>query len=198
MAQDPQNDLAYIRQVMEQTRRFTMVSGNYFIVWGLIISVGLVCTNVIAMTSIRLPLIAIWIALITVGWVLSFWLGYRKVRYEPVTTYAVRLISSLWVACGIAMTTAFLMGPWVGAVPYFSIGGLSALFIGIGIFMTGILNGMHWFRNLAIGWWIGAVVMFVWHGLATLWISAGLLIVLMVIPGFILNKQAQSLRKSVQ
>jgi hypothetical protein len=198
MTQDPENDLAYIRQVMEQTRQFTLVSGDYFIVWGVLISLGLICSSLVIVTSIGLPIIGLWITLIALGWVLSLWLGYRKARYEPVTSYAVRLISSLWVVCGIAMTTAFLLGPWAGAVPYISIGGLSALFIGIGIFMTGILNGMNWFRNLAIGWWIGALVMFVWHGFATLWISAGLLIVLMVIPGIILNQQARSIRKSAQ
>lgn len=198
MTNDPHSDLTFIRQVIEQTRRFTLVSGDYFILWGLLIGLGLVCTAIVVMNSMRVSIGGIWIAFIAFGWIYSFWLGRRKARYEPVASYAARLIGYLWIACGVAMTTAFLFGQWVGVVPYTSIGGLSALFTGIGVFMTGVLNGMNWFRNLAIVWWIGALAMFYWHGIASLRISAGLLLALFVIPGIILNRQARAMRKFVQ
>lgn len=198
MTPDPQDDLAYIRQVMEQTHRLTLMSGNYLIAWGVLISLGLACSGTVALTGAHLPLSAIWIGLVASGWACSFWLGRREARYLPVAGYATRLISWLWIACGAAMTTAFLIGGWTGAVPDTASGGLSALFIGIAVFMTGMLSGMHWFRNLAVGWWAGAVAMFIWHGQASIWLCAGLFIALLVVPGAVLNIQAQALRKSVR
>ncbi|HEY1772092.1 MAG TPA: hypothetical protein VGH91_02740 [Gammaproteobacteria bacterium] len=193
MIPDPHDDLAYIRQVMEQTRRFTQVSGNHLIAWGLLIGAGLVCDGV-ASSGTPLPLSGIWVGLIVLGWIYSLWQGQREARRTAVAGYATRLIGQLWIACGVAMTTAFVLGGWSGAVTGDSTPGLSALFIGIGVFMTGVLSGLNWFRNLALGWWAGAVMLFVWHGTVALWILAALFILLLSVPGLILNLQARAAR----
>ncbi len=194
MSTDPREDLAYIRQVMEQTRRYTQLSGNYLIAWGVLVSIGLACNGVVEQTGTRLPLAAIWLGLIALGWGYSFWNNRREARRAPVSGYAAHVVSRLWIACGAAMTTAFLVGGWSGALAGAASGGLSALFIGIGVFMTGVLGGMAWFRNLAFGWWAGAIGMFLWHGTAALWLSLALLIALLVVPGIILNRQARQAR----
>ena len=196
MRSDPQQDLAYIRQVMEQTRRFTVISGSYMIVWGLLISAGLGFDLWELHTGARIPDGDIWLGLIVAGWLLTFWLQRREARYEPVASYASRLIGQIWLACGVAMTVAFTVGAMTGAVPGSSDGGLMALFVGIGVFMTGVLTGMAWFRNLALGWLTASIAMFVWHGQAAMWISLGLLLGLFVVPGVILNLQAKALRKT--
>lgn len=191
MSTEPQDDLAYIRQVMEQTRRYTRLSGNHLIVWGLLVSIGLACDGYGVLSGTRLPLGEIWLALIALGWGYSFWNGRREARRAPVTGYAAHVVGRLWIACGAAMTTTFLVGGWTGAVDGAASGGLCALFIGLGVFMTGVLGGMAWFRNLAFGWWAGAIGMFVWHGTAAIWLSLALLIGLLVIPGIALNLQAR-------
>lgn len=193
MIPDPQDDLAYIRQVMEQTRRFTQVSGDHLIAWGLLIGLGLVCDAAVKLGA-PLPLTGIWIGLIAVGWAYSFWQGRRAARRQAVAGYAARLVSQLWIACGVAMTTAFLVGGWTGAVAGESTPGLSALFIGIGVLMTGSLSGLNWFRNLALGWWGGAVILFIWHGDTALWILAALFVLLLAVPGLVLNRQAHATR----
>jgi hypothetical protein len=193
MTPDPQDDLAYIRQIMEQTRRFTQVSGNHLIAWGLLSAVGLICDGAVA-AGMHLPLSGIWIGLIVLGWIFSLWQGRREARHTVVAGYATRLISQLWIACGVAMTTAFVLGGWTGVVSGDSTPGLSALFIGIGVFMTGVLSGLNWFRNLALGWWAGAAMLFVWHGSVALWILAVLFILLLSVPGLILNLQGRAAR----
>lgn len=194
MSIDPHADLAYIRQVMEQTRRYTQLSGNHLIAWGLLVSLGLVCNGIVEQTGTQLPLSEIWLTLIALGWAYSFWNGRREARRGPVTGYAAHVVGRLWIACGVAMTTAFLVGGWSGAVDRAGSGGLCALFIGIGVFMTGVLGGMGWFRNLAFGWWAGAIAMFLWHGTDAVWISLALLVALLVIPGIVLNRQARQAR----
>lgn len=197
MTLDPRSDLTFIREVMEQTRRYTLISGSYMILWGLLISTGLACNLLVSVTTAQLPINGIWIALVAAGWLGSYWLSRREVRYEPVASYAGRIIGQLWFACGAAMTTAFLVGQITGALPGTAVDGLMGLFVGIGVFMAGILTGMNWFRNLAIGWWLGAVGMFVWHGMAAMLISVALLLGLFVVPGVILNVQAGQLRKKI-
>lgn len=195
MTPDPQTDLAYIRQVMEQTRRYTVVSGSYFVAWGLLISLGLAAVGITHSTAVHLPLNAIWIALIAAGWLYSFWQYRRESQYRSVAGYAKRMNGYIWIACGTAMTTAFILGGITGAVPDTAVGGLSALFLGIGTFMTGVLTDMKWFRNLSAGWWLGAVAMFIWSGAASVWISAALMMLLFVAPGIILSRQARLLRR---
>lgn len=136
-----------------------------------------------------------WIALIAAGWLFSLWLYRRESRYAPVAGYAKRMNGYIWLACGSAMTTAFILGGITGAVPDSAVGGLSALFLGIGTFMTGVLTDMKWFRNLSIGWWLGAVAMFIWSGTASVWISAVLMLLLFVAPGIVLNRQARQLTR---
>lgn len=193
MNANPQADLAYIRQVMEETRRFTVVSGTYMIVWGVLVSLGLGFDLFELDTGLRLPDGYVWGGLMAAGWAITIWLSRREARHEPVAGYASRLIGQIWIACGLAMTTAFTVGSATQALPPSADGGLMALFVGIGVFMTGILTDMRWFRNLAIGWWLGAIAMFVWHGSVAMWISLGLLLALFALPGVVLNRLSQKL-----
>ena len=195
MQPDPQQDLAYIRQLMEQTRRFTVVSGSYMIVWGVLISLGLITELWELQTGVRFQDGYVWLVLISLGWIGTFWLQRREARYEPVASYAARLIAQIWLVCGVAMTTAFTLGPLTGALPGSADGALMALFVGIGVFMTGVLTDLRWFRNSAAGWWLGAVAMLFWHGIAALCISIVLLLALLALPGYVLNLQAKALRK---
>ncbi len=193
MVQDVQSDLAYIRQMMEQTRRYTAMRGNFLIAWGALLTIGFVATILVVSQQVRLPINTIWIVLVAVGWVYCVWYGRWTGRLEPTRSYTTRLTTSLWIACGAAMTTAFFVGPWSAAFRYTAVGGLMALFLGIAVFMTGMLGAMNWFRNLAFAWWLGAIAMFIWHGQASLWISAGLSLALLLVPGVVLNLQARSL-----
>lgn len=194
MTHDPQQDLAYIRQVMEQTRRYTLIKGDYFIVWGLLICLWL-SSNAIALLMHRsLPVFELLALVIIVGWAHTLWANRQATRYEPVAGYAGRMVGLTWAACGICMMLVIFVGIPFGGVNPASLGGIMAVFMGLGVFMTGVLSGMTWFRNLGLGWWAGAVALFTVHGIVGLWIGPVLLLVLFMAPGVVLNLQARRLR----
>lgn len=186
--QDARADLAYIRRLMEDTRQATYVSGGYFIVWGIVIGAGLLMTW-LQLTG-RMPVMPMlsWSACLAVGGIGTFFL-VREEQRQPVETPAGRLIGMVWGSVGISMLIIFFVGTGTGALSGSLMPPLSSTFVGTAVFLTGMLAGLNWVRNLAFGWWLGAAAMFAWPGLHVLLLMGLMLLVLYVIPGVILIRK---------
>ena len=184
-------DLAYIRRIMEETHHAVAMRGDGFIIWSIIVLVGLLGDWLIPMRYPGWAVGILWAGLITIGWLLT-WLRFRRSRSSAhVASPATRLLGAVWLACTIALVIIFFIGISVGIIPTPATNGIVATVVGIGVFLSGLLMGTRWITNLAFGWWVGAVAEFIWHGPISLLIMAILIVAFYLIPGFILNRQVQ-------
>lgn len=182
---DARADLAYIRQLMADTRQAAYVSGGYFIVWGIVIGLGLIGSWFTATGAWTLSPMLYWAVCLALGGIGTFFLVRAELR-EPVEAPAGRLIGMVWMSMGISMLIIFFIGVGSGNLAGHHMSPLSSALVGGAVFMTGTLAGINWLRNLSLGWWAGAAVMFAWPGLYTLLLMGVMLFALYVVPGLIL------------
>lgn len=190
---DAAADLAYIREVMEQTRRYTAAKGIYFVLWGSLVALALIGTwfqwhRVIGGTNFEL-----WIGAMTAGWLATLWLARREATHGQ-APFQARLIGMNWVAVGVAMGTFYFVGVPMKTVGFEAIPGLSALFVGVGIFNTGHLSGLRWLAAVGVCWFVAGGALLAFPGPHTLWAMVALLLLGEVLPGLVLMRQERALR----
>ncbi|HEX6927937.1 MAG TPA: hypothetical protein VF267_01710 [Gammaproteobacteria bacterium] len=192
-ASDPRADLAYIRHLMEDTRRAACVSGGYFIVWGVVIGLGLIATWARIAGYWTVPPFAAWVVCLALGGIGTFFLVRRELR-EPVEGPAGRLIGMVWMSMGITMMIIFFIGVGSGSLGAEHMSALSSALVGGAVFLTGALSGLAWLRNLSFAWWAGAAVMFAWPGVHVLLLMGVMLLALYVVPGLLLIRMNRGAR----
>lgn len=191
-----QQDLAFIRELMQSARRATYLSGAFFILWSLLAGIGLLGTWLIAGRRLTLPFDSgigvfwLWLLVDAVGLIGTVFIIRRNSR-AAVANPAGRLIGLSWFSVAVGLLTMAFVGVGSGHISGEVMCGVSTLFIGIGVFNSGLLAGMKWLRNLAFGWWLGGALMLASPGLWNLWFMALLLFLLYLIPGVALTRKVQ-------
>lgn len=189
--QQAQRDLAFIRQIMDESRSFATIGGNHFIIWGTVIALALLGTWLRTLGYATPPPLWIWLACVALGWVLTAVLIVRLRRFAAVVHPSGRAIGAAWTALGIAMTLSFFLGTGSDSIGLAAIPGLSAAFFGAGIYINGVLARIGWLRNLALLWWASAALMLYHPGRYSFALLAVLMLALYVVPGIALNCMAR-------
>lgn len=191
-----QQDLAFIRELMQSARQATYMSGAFFIIWGLAAGVGLFGTWLLVGQKLTLPfdsgIATFWLWMVVdvvacMGTVMVIDRNSKRAVANP----AGRLIGLGWFAVAMGLVIIAIVGAGSRNISADVMCGVSSLFIGIGVFNAGLLAGMKWVRNLAFGWWLGGAIMLASPGLWNLWFMALLLLLLCFIPGVMLSRKAQ-------
>ena len=188
---DAAADLAYIRQVMAQTRRDTAARGIFFVIWGVAISASLLLTWAQLRGWIGGSQWAIWIPTSVVAWGLTVWLAWRYERQGTVSLHT-HLIGMNWTAVGVAMMAVFFVGVGRGTVHYAGISGLAAILVGIGIFNTGHIAGIRWLAGVGVAWLVAGTLMLGFPGPHNLLAMAALLVFGEAVPGLVLMRQERA------
>src|SRR5690606_19595060 len=146
---DAKDDLAYIRGVMHQTQRFTIMSGDHFILCGVLIGTGLLCNWWLAGSTHENWLSPVWLVISLGGGFVSFWLGRREYRCAPVPPGARRLCAKVRVACGRGYGLLLLARRAGCVVPCYGGAALGAVMTSIGESLFAVLANQGWFSNIA-------------------------------------------------
>ena len=75
---DPAADLALIRRMMHEGRQAATVDGTHLLIWGTLLGLGFLGQFVVITRGHGGASATVWAPVILIGWVLSFWLGYRQ------------------------------------------------------------------------------------------------------------------------
>ena len=186
---DAQQELAFIKKVMTDSRKILIDDGKGTIFWGLLISFGLLITYLSIAQRWEVSLGWFWPVLISFGWIYTIFTERRYDRRRKVKTFAGKIMGAVWIAFGISATILGFVGSLSGAYHGVIISPLISVLLGTGYLVSGFLYGKTWVSYLAIAWWVGAIVMFFMQNLETLLIMIGMMILFQVIPGIILYRE---------
>jgi len=188
---DAQQELAFIKKVIEDSRRIIATDGKDFTVWGIIVTIGMLLMYFNIILHLYYREILIWGFLISGGWLYSIYRGFTYYRKLKIKTFAGKILSSVWVSCGIVMTMiGFIFCP-LGVIRGNAIMPLIAIITGIGYFITSFIIPSRWIRYCAFGWWLGGILIAAFPGIYTLLVYAGMMICFQVVPGIIIQRQYQ-------
>ncbi|MFI5264963.1 MAG: hypothetical protein ACHQM6_10650 [Candidatus Kapaibacterium sp.] len=193
-----QEELAYIRKIIIESRASFVEDGKPYVMWGLLVSLGMTLTYISALTQTELYVGYFWIGLVLLGWGSTiYYIRQSKKKEHRTKSFIDRIQGAIWGACGNATGLSVLLvmlfsGRVVGDVPpvhQYYILFITSMFLGIAYFLSGIANDLNWLRNIGYAWWAGAVVMFIWPSVHMLGLYALMIFVFQVIPGIILMKR---------
>jgi hypothetical protein len=191
-----QQDLAFIRELMQSARRSTYLSGAFFIIWSLVTGLGLLGTWLLVTRTLTVPFDSgigvfwLWIVMDVIGFTGTV-LIIRRNHKRAIANPAGRMIGLSWFSVAMGILLISIVGNGSGTIPGEVMCAVSTIFIGIGVFNSGVLSGIKWLRNLAFAWWLGGALMLASPGLWNLWFMALLLFGLYFIPGIVLSRRAQ-------
>lgn len=194
--------LELIAQMIQQTKDNMKVgNGNVLLYYGYpAILIALVVYLLVLKTGNSL-----W----ATGWFLMFVPGIllklKNSRHKPsVITYMDKAVDNTWTVVGslfaLSVVAILLTGVWIGVINFGLMLPLSLLYAGIGISITGVITKFQWLIYSPLPAFVLAIYMLAalvtegkiavtWH----LWFGFSFLI-MMVIPGHILNNQHKSVR----
>ncbi|HET6400263.1 MAG TPA: hypothetical protein VFH95_02600 [Candidatus Kapabacteria bacterium] len=200
----PEEELQFIRKILDESRARFAQSGEPYIVWGLIIAIGMGVTYLSLILQRDLYTAYVWFALILFGWGSMIYF-YRKRRKEEAGSKSIidKIDTAVWTACGGSIGLLVIMFmlsdaingydpnlPNLAAINPLFICFLSAMIIGIAFFISGTVNQIPWLRNTAFAWWASSVTMMVFSSsIHVIGLYALMLILFQVVPGIILQRR---------
>jgi hypothetical protein len=184
-----QEELAFIKKVMEDSQRTIIDNGKQYILWSVLVLVGIAIKYLLDGFGSTLNPAWLWIPLIAVGWLMSFVLRRSTYSEIHVKTFARRTLEAVWTGWGIAIPILTLVGYFSGAIQSWAIPPVVATLFGSACFTTGLITTNAWMRNTAILWWGGAVFMFLVPSEYSVAMLAGMFILLQMIPGIVLYRK---------
>lgn len=189
-----QDELAFIRKVMSDSRSAITDDGKPTMVWGVIVAIGMGLSYIEALTDIELYVGWMWIGLSVLGWAYVLWYKNTKVRKQQTSTFAGKVLASLWGSVGVtiglvvsltllsrSLDLEFIVHPIATTA-------IIALILGIAYYLNGVITGLNWLRNIAYGWWVAGIYMFLFPSIHVLGIYFVLVIVFQIIPGYVLYR----------
>lgn len=180
-------EIAVIKRVIEESREFTFNTGREIITWGLLISAAVFASYGALISGRQSFVLWIWIVVIGAGWIFSIVRGVR--RQALTANLGVKIISSVWTSCGVAMTILGFAGTTTGAISDWAIAPVFATVFGICFAVTAIVQRLTWVMCIAIAWWLGSLLMFLVKSYQDLPIFGIMMLLLMVMPGIVFHKQ---------
>ena len=188
---DAQQELAFIKKVMEDSRQIIVDDGRGFIFWGILVSFGLLITYLSIAQGWTTSLSWFWPALIGFGWIYTIVTEIRHERKRRVKTFAGKVMGGLWFSVGVSATIFGFIGTLTGAYHGVYISPTISVVLGIGYLLSDLLYGKTWISLLSIGWWTGAIIMYFMQSPETILIMVGMMTFLQIIPGIVLFKESK-------
>jgi hypothetical protein len=189
-----QEEIAFIKKVMQDSRKVIYTDGIEFIYWGVIVTICLIFTYFTAGYHITNPINIVsmfWLIFMLLGGAGSSIFIKKKYRHARVKSLAGNILGKIWLANGTGMILTAFVGSFSGAIRGVFISPLMCCFLGCSYFISGFIYGKKWISYLAFLWWFGAIIMFIFPGLYVLLLTAAMMILFQITPGVILYKNSK-------
>lgn len=178
------DELVFIKKVIEDSKRTVAENGVGYIVWGILVFVGLLVSYLSNIFDYRFNSFLVWLSLMGFGWLTTLWSVWKK-KGKAVKTFGTRLLSAVWLSAGVAMMIIGFVATASGMVRGFAVSPLIAIVLGVAYFLSGQIYGSTWVKVLALGWWIGGIAMLFIVSITQVLVMAFMMLFFQVVPGFI-------------
>lgn len=189
--QDAIEELALIRRVIDESRRFTFDNGRYYLMWGVLVAVAIFVQYGAILARTEWISAWIWIVTIGVGWLASILMGMREKSSPGAWPVGAKLIALIWASSGISMTIIGFVAPSTGALQPWAICPAIATVMGGAYAISSLVYRLRWVTMIGIAWWVGALVMFIVKGITTLPIFGAMMILFQVVPGLVFYRNSK-------
>ncbi len=179
-------EISFIKQIMQDSRKTFVDNGIGYIVWGVIIVLALLSEYFIITNQIKNNYGLNWIILIGIGWIFTAISRAKQRKESKSITFAGKILGAVWFSVGIAMMIIGFIGPTSGALGGVFVSPVISVILGIAYLVSGVVYGSRWISFISLGWWAGAILMFYWPGMQVFWIMSLMMIIFQIIPGIIL------------
>ena len=186
---DPTHEIRLIRSMVLKARRETADSGWFFILTGIISIAALVLIGMLEASGRNSLALPVLIAATAACGVAGYVAVHRAHTNAGARSYPRSVLYGVWLACGIPCVIAMIVLPLLGSCPWRSSPVLASLFVGIGLFTSGIIFESRPILLCSIAWWAGALGLALIDGAPRLALMAAMILVGWIVPGLLLNRR---------
>ncbi len=183
-------EIKFIKNIITDSRRSFVENGKGFIVWGILVFVGLVITYI--SVKLKFSINYIWVILIALGWIYSTVSNIRARKKRRTITFNQKILNAVWISAGISMTLVGFIPTYLGIFDPVYINPMLSVILGMAFFVSGFLYSYKKITYLAFGWWLGAIYMFIFPTLETLLIMSGMILLFQIVPGILFYINAKN------
>lgn len=192
-AQTAEENLAYIRTVMEKAKKRTTQAGPFLAGWGTMSAIVTVIQYLAVVGKFPLSIMPLlWIAFGVIGGIASGIYG-NKLEIEKGKSSLNELTTTMLFSCVGITLGVFFMANMIGVATGFKISldaaeisSVICIVMAIAFFVSSYSTGIGWFKTVAVGWWM-ALVIFVMQPFGEdhlLLLIAALDFILLAVPGY--------------
>lgn len=156
---DMHDDLAFVRAVVESSRRAARIDATPLLVWGLLTVAGVIAIYALP----RLDSVWFWLAVIGLAWAYTGVRAWSRSGRPEVNLLAHRALYRLWFAVLTAMTLIGFVGFFSGVVPAAAIVPIVATLFGVAYMASGALLDFRPASAIGLAWWVFAILLFAWR-----------------------------------
>ncbi len=192
-----QEELAYIRKIIGESRQAFVEDGKPYIVWGIIVAFCMTMTYLSVLTQTELYVGYIWLGLSLVGIAYILFYVKKSPKEQKVKSFMDRIQGAIWGACGSAIGLSVILITISGnstpsdvpPIHQYYICFITSIILGIAYFLSGVANDLKWLSRIGYAWWAGAVFMIIFPSVHVLGLYAAMVIAFQVVPGIVLMKR---------
>src|SRR5438128_1685269 len=102
-------ELSYIRKVITESRQAFVEDGKPYIVWGIVVAIGMTLTYISVLTQTEFYVGYYWMSLSVLGIGSIFYYRKQKEEKERVRSFVDRIQGAIWGACGSSIGLSVML-----------------------------------------------------------------------------------------
>ncbi len=191
-----EQDLQYIKKVLENNRKMLVDNGIFYILWGVLAVLGATSSYLFLYLDIMFIGPYFIVGLIIIFTFIQNFLNKKIDADKHISSLGWKIFNAVWHAAGITIGMFTIIFFSTNIVPVTVFVGVVAAIFGIAYYLTGIINDLPFLTKLSFAWWISTIVLILWEQFFNLYyialFFAGLILFLQIIPGIVIYKKWKS------
>ena len=183
----PEDDLAFIRRVMQGAREAEVDHSGHLILWGFLQAAAAGLAYLVRQGALYVSINVIWAVAVGIGFAGSWLLARRLRKSAPVNSLVNRVLAAIWVGCGLSLSLVGFLGAGTGSLPSPVAPGAKSVIIGCAFFASAPLFNRTAYWALAGVWWVLGSALLVRPSLGSNLVFVCAPILFMLVPGLVLR-----------